>query len=150
MRETAAVLRERIALSTTSILIVGYSMTTGADAILEDLGGASARGVKVTMVADRLDDKLSLIRSRWPTGASRPDLWTRDADEADPMSALHAKIAIFDRQWLLVSSANLTRRGLRDNLEMGVLLSGPIASRAWGLIQEWTAAGFLRPLTADW
>jgi phosphatidylserine/phosphatidylglycerophosphate/cardiolipin synthase-like enzyme len=49
-----------------------------------------------------------------------------------------------------VSSANLTQHGLHDNLEMGVLLSGQVASRAWDLVQDWTAAGLLRSLTADW
>ncbi len=37
---------------------------------------------------------------------------------------LHAKCAVVDRRWLLVSSANFTDSAMQVNMEMGIAIEG--------------------------
>jgi hypothetical protein len=46
---------------------------------------------------------------------------------------LHAKVYLFDNQSAVITSANLTRRALDENLEVGVHLSGPSVTQ----LAEW-------------
>jgi len=41
---------------------------------------------------------------------------------------LHAKVIVFDRNRALVGSSNLSRRGLENNLELGIIVEGKIAA----------------------
>ena len=100
----------------------------------------------VTIVADRLDEKLPVILAGWPEDLPPPALWSRPEDPADPMSALHAKVVVFDDRYLFISSANLTLHGLHRNLELGVLLEGPIAADMSGLLKEWIARRLVVPV----
>ena len=100
----------------------------------------------VTIVADRLADKLPVILAGWPEDLPPPALWSRPEDPADQMSALHAKVVVFDDRYLFISSANLTLHGLHRNLELGVLLEGPIAADMSGLLKEWIARRLVVPV----
>jgi phosphatidylserine/phosphatidylglycerophosphate/cardiolipin synthase-like enzyme len=94
------------------------------------LSAAVARGVAVTLLAERHEDNpvytaqgtpfpgLNARRLRWPAG-SRP-----------PGAALHAKIIVVDDQVALVGSANLTSRAMESNLECGILIRGGPQPRA--------------------
>ena len=146
-RSTVAVIRERIQAAERSVIVVGYSVTSAADPLLRDLAAAARRRVAVTIVADRLEDKLEVVLNGWPADLAPPLLWTRPADPSDPMSALHAKVLVFDDRWLLVTSANLTFHGLLGNLELGVLLEGSVAGEMTALLRRWIAAGLVVPLS---
>ena len=94
------------------------------------LSAAAARGVAVTLLAERHEDNpsytalgtpfpgLNALRLHWPA-ASRP-----------PGAALHAKIIVVDDQVALVGSANLTSRAMESNLECGILIRGGPQPRA--------------------
>ena len=143
-RGIEAVIRERIQRSSRSITVLGYAVTSAADPLFRDLAAAARRAVRVTLVMDRLEDRVASVLRGWPADAPRPELWSRPADPDDAMSAMHAKVMIFDERHLLVSSANLTFHGLRGNLELGVLLEGPIAAEMTTLIARWIREGLVR------
>jgi phosphatidylserine/phosphatidylglycerophosphate/cardiolipin synthase-like enzyme len=111
------------------IVMVGYVFSEGAREILARLAAAQARGVRVTIVANRLREHLCQFVPLWPAGARLPVLYSRDADPNDQMAALHAKLLICDRRTALVTSANFTHHGLRGNIEIGVCVTDQAIGR---------------------
>jgi cardiolipin synthase len=128
-RLTAATVIELINAARSEILLVSYATRT-EPSISAALSAAVARGVEVTLLAERHQDNpsytapstpfpdISALRLHWPAG-SRP-----------PGAALHAKIIVVDDQVALVGSANLTSRAMESNLECGILIRGGPQPRA--------------------
>ena len=128
-RLTAAAVIELINAARSEILLVSYATHT-EPSITAALSAAAARGVAVTLLAERHEDNpsytalgtpfpgLGALRLHWPA-KSRP-----------PGAALHAKIIVVDDQVALVGSANLTSRAMESNLECGILIRGGPQPRA--------------------
>ena len=128
-RLTAAAVIELINAARSQILLVSYATYT-EPSISTALSAAVARGVAVTLLAERHEDNpsytalgtpfpgLDALRLHWPAG-SRP-----------PGASLHAKIIVVDDQVALVGSANLTSRAMESNLECGILIRGGPQPRA--------------------
>ncbi len=128
-RLTAAAVIELINAARSEILLVSYAAHT-EPSISTALSAAVARGVEVTLLAERHQDNpsytalgtpfpgLDALRLHWPA-QSRP-----------PGAALHAKIIVVDDQVALVGSANLTSRAMESNLECGILIRGGPQPRA--------------------
>jgi cardiolipin synthase A/B len=128
-RLTAAAVIELISAARSQILLVSYATRT-EPSISTALSAAAARGVTVTLLAERHEDNpaytalgtpfpgLDALRLHWPA-SSRP-----------PGAALHAKIIVVDDQVALVGSANLTSRAMESNLECGILIRGGPQPRA--------------------
>jgi cardiolipin synthase len=128
-RLTAAAVIDLINAARSEILLVSYATHT-EPAINAALSAAMARGVAVTLLAERHADNpsytaagtpfpgLKMLRLHWPA-SSRP-----------PGAALHAKIIVVDEQVALVGSANLTSRAMESNLECGILIRGGPQPRA--------------------
>jgi phosphatidylserine/phosphatidylglycerophosphate/cardiolipin synthase-like enzyme len=122
-RLTSAAVIELINAARTQILLVSYATRT-EPSIAAALSAAVARGVEVTLLAERHADNpsytapgtpfpgLAALRLHWPA-RSRP-----------PGAALHAKIIVVDDQVALVGRANLTSRAMESNLECGILIRG--------------------------
>ncbi|MBM4343388.1 MAG: hypothetical protein FJ100_08420 [Deltaproteobacteria bacterium] len=54
----------------------------------------------------------------------------------------HAKFAVCDGRWVLVTSANLTQVAYEHNLEIGILVEdSSLAARLEGLVDSWVADG---------
>jgi len=130
-------------------IVVGYSLTNAAAPLIAVMAEAAARGVVCSIIADRMEDKLATLVAHWPGEQGLPLLWTRPADPTDAQSALHAKFIVVDSRRLLVTSANLTYHGFRGNIELGVLLEGPVAADAERLIREWSKAGLIHRVGAS-
>lgn len=145
-RTTLGALLDVIDSANHDVIIVGYSITQGATQVFERLAAAQHRGARVTLIGNRIEHRLSILQSLWPV-ARLPTLYTRRADPQDPMSALHAKLAIVDGKRLLVTSANLTYHGLVGNIEVGVIVEGPVAHDVLLLIQDLIARGVLEQVT---
>lgn len=128
-RLTAATVIDLINAARSQILLVSYATQT-EPSIAAALSAAVARGVEVTLLAERHADNpsytaagtpfpgLNALRLHWPA-SSRP-----------PGAALHAKIIVVDDQVALVGSANLTGRAMESNLECGILIRGGPQPRA--------------------
>ncbi len=145
-RLTAAAVIELINTAGSSILLVSFATQTEPQ-ISVALSAAVARGVAVTLVAERQTDNpsyssavtpfpgLDARRLHWPA-SSRPS-----------GAALHAKIIVVDDQVALVGSANLTSRAMESNLECGILIRGGPQPRAIrDHVTGLYTAGFLRQL----
>ncbi len=59
--------------------------------------------------------------------------WRWPAEQRKEGAVLHAKALIIDGRRALVGSANLTKRALTANLEVGVLIGDPVVA---GLLEE--------------
>ncbi len=106
------------------ILITAYSIGNAGDFfdLLED---ALARGVAVRMIVNRVkgqhvtsQDKLAALLKIYP------HFQLFDFDRGSELADLHAKTIVVDRKRALVGSSNLSRNGLRENHELGVVLEG--------------------------
>ncbi|MDG4807229.1 DISARM system phospholipase D-like protein DrmC [Micromonospora sp. WMMD1120] len=134
VRLTSSVVIEVIRAARASLLVVSFA-AYGVPEVVAELVAAASRGVQVDLVLEssaedggtlrgssgasaafrKLDSQATFwhwpARTRFSAGASRP--------------AMHAKIVAADSATALVSSSNLTDRGLSDNLEVGVVLHDP-------------------------
>jgi phosphatidylserine/phosphatidylglycerophosphate/cardiolipin synthase-like enzyme len=140
-RSTLSVLLELIGTAQHEMVIVGYALTEGASEVFAQLGAARQRGVRIVIIGNQLEQRLGLIRTSWPDRKQMPELYTRRVAPDDPQSALHAKLALADKQRMLVTSANLTYHGLSGNVEVGVLVEGNVAAEAVQLINRLIAEG---------
>lgn len=142
---TAATIIDLIGQARRQILIVSYA-TQSEPAIKDALTAATARGVEITILAERHDDNpgytstgtpfpgLKALRLRWP------------ASRRPPGAALHAKIIVVDDSIALVGSANFTSRAMASNLECGILVRGGRHPRAISdHIRELQASRDLQP-----
>jgi cardiolipin synthase A/B len=128
-RLTAATVIELISVAQSGLLLVSYATHT-EPSIATASSAAVARGVVVTLLAERHEDNpsytasdmpfpgLGALRLHWPA-AARP-----------PGAALHAKVIVVDDKIALVGSANLTSRAMESNLECGILIRGGPHPRA--------------------
>lgn len=147
-RGTPQVASEMLKEAARTAIVVGYSLTKAAAPFIAELAEATRRGVTCTLVADRMEDKLSTLSSHWPSDIGLPPMWSRPPSQDDEQSALHAKFIVVDSRRLLVTSANLTYHGFHGNIELGVLLEGGVAAEAEGLVREWSKAGLIRRVGA--
>jgi phosphatidylserine/phosphatidylglycerophosphate/cardiolipin synthase-like enzyme len=140
-RSTVSVLLDLIDKARQEMIIVGYVLTEAASAVFERLGAAQRRGVQVILIGDRLEEKLSVLKACWPEGLHLPVLYSRLETPDDTRAALHAKLAIADQRYMLVTSANLTYHGLAGNIEIGVEVEGQVAAEAVTLLNRLIAEG---------
>jgi len=145
VRRTEAVVSEIVAGAEKELLIVGYWLVTSTAQIkaLVDLLMQKARsGVQVRFVFDPGEkssgsDNFTALNERWSSeleAAPRTVYsWSEGLTKAMSKSGqqydrkLHAKVIVADRHDALVTSANLTRAGLLENLEMGLRIQGSMA-----------------------
>lgn len=89
-------------------------------------------------------------REQWPPGARLPGLFY-DPDtrkRGQKRVTLHAKMAVVDERWALVTSANFTEAAQARNIEAGVLLDHTgLASTLVGRFRSLRDAGKMRPMT---
>jgi cardiolipin synthase A/B len=128
-RLTAAAVIDLIEQARHEILLVSFATQTNSG-ISASLHAASARGVAITLLAERHADNpgyapaeilfpgLDATFLYWPA-AQRPQ-----------GAALHAKVIVVDDRIALVGSANLTSRAMEANLECGILIRGGPQPRA--------------------
>jgi cardiolipin synthase len=119
------------------ITLTAYTITGGADILLDWMEVALDRGVLVSIIANRLEGQSAEARTRLRGFASRYPHFRLCDFARDPVFDLHAKVIIVDRRTALVGSSNLSRRGLLNNHELAVLGEGLAAAdiaRAFDLL----------------
>jgi putative cardiolipin synthase len=72
-------------------------------------------------------------------------------DFRSSFGALHAKVAVVDRRWLMIGSMNMDGRSARSNTEVGLVIdSGELAEEAMVLMQEhWSNSHYRLRLAKD-
>lgn len=119
-------IHDLFAQATDEVILTAYTVSAGARTFFSELEILLERGIKTRMLINRYDaqseqtqGRLISLRNRY---SSQFQLFSfvPQHEEAD----LHAKVIIVDRQYALVGSANLSMRGLLDNHELALVLSG--------------------------
>jgi phosphatidylserine/phosphatidylglycerophosphate/cardiolipin synthase-like enzyme len=126
VRRIGAVLDELLAGAQREVVVLGYELSDPAT--LGRLAETASRGVRVELLLDSAQTSLDLIRKSWPRGGGVAHLWQTGVNPRGKAVRLHAKVVIVDGRRALMGSANLTRSGLRSNLEVAVLLNGPVVA----------------------
>jgi cardiolipin synthase A/B len=127
-RLTSAVVVALIAAAVKEILIVSFA-TQSQPQVSEALPLAAEQAVDITLVLERTQDNPGFFGSpAFPSLTARRLAWSPGNRPLG--AALHAKLIVVDARVALVGSANLTGKGLEDNLECGVLIRGGEQPRA--------------------
>ncbi|MET9368265.1 DISARM system phospholipase D-like protein DrmC [Streptomyces griseoflavus] len=115
-RLTRGIALEVINSASTSLLIASFA-AYGADDVVQAIADAVRRGVQV----DLLLEESTHAATAFAALPSDVRIWHRSSSAG----VLHAKLLAADRHTALLGSANLTDRGLSDNIEVGVVLRDP-------------------------
>jgi phosphatidylserine/phosphatidylglycerophosphate/cardiolipin synthase-like enzyme len=153
-RDTAVVVRELFARAQRSVLVAGFSFTSGRD-IFEPLHLALRDRVVEARLFLHIDDVPGLpaddcarrgieafLRDNWPFGEPLPAIYYDPRTVAASSTInLHAKCVVVDDRFTLIGSANFTHNAHARNIEAGVLVEDTglarDLSRQWqGLVDE--------------
>jgi phosphatidylserine/phosphatidylglycerophosphate/cardiolipin synthase-like enzyme len=135
LRSTGPVIEQMIHSSERRITIAEFDVTEGALPILNMIGARASSGVEVCLLVDRAEEKRVLID--WATDSSGIEVWSSRVSPGDPIAKFHVKSVLVDGKVGMFGSANLTRHGLRGNVELGVLVRDPrIVQRAEEALME--------------
>lgn len=124
-----------------SITIVGYTIEPDTGDVFEALENASKRGVQIRLLFDKAKKYLDIIENFWKTKGTFPKVYSYQAK--NQRTSLHAKVLIIDSKELLITSANLTGRGITRNVEMGIRHKGESAKDAEELVDTLVANDYL-------
>ena len=147
-RTTIGVLTQLIANSRTSILIASpfYQTYRGIklNPMINAFKNALDRNVTLSVIGTRegIEVFKKWIKDIFLQGDIRL-FRPKPNVEDDRLLGSHAKVLIVDKKYVYIGSANLTRSGLTDNLEIGTLLKGTIASKVSKLWDQLIEKGFL-------
>jgi phosphatidylserine/phosphatidylglycerophosphate/cardiolipin synthase-like enzyme len=143
LRRTQPVIEEMIKNANKSIHILNYSFGPDAEGLWDMLDDILGKGKHVTIVVNdlsRLDDdnphekkvKERLYGLNNKFGKRNFVL----ADFKKPDGWMHAKVIVADRNKMVIGSANLSKGGLKNHYEMGVLIEGEEAGMVAKIIQQ--------------
>lgn len=122
-RPTERVVREMLSTATQEVIVLGYEFTS--QEMVQVLADASKGGVEIIMILDRARGAVDRILDNWPKGSPVPVLYKdRERPDAGPYASMHAKCILVDGKNLLITSANFTFHGMRENIEIGVRVAG--------------------------
>ena len=102
--------------------------------VLEAMGSASERGVRVRLILAARSDHPMLYRA---TRAMLPRLIERGVEVREyTRCMLHAKVAVFDGLWSILGTTNLDRQSLEHSHEVNLILAGGDTPKQLGAHME--------------
>lgn len=131
VRATAAVLADIVGEARHELLLMTYSARPHPP-LKDALQAAVGRRVSVSVIVETLQGAGSALSGDEPyqafTGIDSIELWHwPTVRRTEPGAKMHAKLAVADRNILLITSANLTQSGVSKNIEAGLLIRGGTA-----------------------
>jgi cardiolipin synthase len=109
------------------VTICAYSITSGANPLLELISQVANQGVTTTLLLNDFYNQAlesqRLLLNMAHAGAGRIRLFNFRPDNAH--AQLHAKVLVVDRNAALIGSANLSFHGMVANHELAVVIKGP-------------------------
>ena len=123
----------------------------GAEFLVGPVSGAARRGVTVFLISHDLDEASS-------TASAALQVFRREIPKIRAFTApriergpgyliFHAKLVVADDKRAVLASANLTRYGMATHLEVGVGMSGKVASALEALIVRVIESGLVKAIT---
>ena len=128
------------------VLMTAYSIGTGTDLMFQWLDNALSRGVRVMMVVDDFDNQPDAVRNSLRKYARLYSHFVLLGFQGGQDSALHAKTIVVDRKVAIVGSSNMSKRGLIDNFELGVIVHGTTAALAGQAMDTLISSHFVSPV----
>jgi len=125
----------------------------GMDWLLPGLKGALERGVDLTLVSRELrsgQPNHDAVRELFDIAAGLPgqlevyDYYEPNADDRHPKYTLHSKLLVADRSAAYVGSANFTKYGFAENLEIGVVVKAPAVRALYSVVAHLVANSGVR------
>lgn len=118
------------------ILLTVYAITSGADMLFDWLEMALSQGVEIKMVVNRLDEQTPVVNNKLRyLDSAYPHFHLYNFTSDEPVD-LHAKLIVVDRQKAIVSSSNLSRRGLLTNYELALTVEGKTATEIASVVDR--------------
>jgi len=143
LRRTQPVIQDMIKNANKSIHILNYSFGPDAEGLWDMLDDILGKGKHVTIVVNdlsKLDDdnphekkvkeRLSELNNKF----GKRNFVLADFKKQD--GHMHAKVIVADRNKMIIGSANLSKGGLKNHYEMGVLIEGEEAGMVAKIIQQ--------------
>jgi phosphatidylserine/phosphatidylglycerophosphate/cardiolipin synthase-like enzyme len=135
------VIQEILRYALKEIHIMAFVFTPRAMHILDLVEKAPERGVKITLVIDRLEDQDPRISNRLLALHDTYPNYVRITNFSNPEDRrLHAKLIVVDRRTAVLGSANLSWAGMTSNYEIAMRVDG---STTWKLA---SLVGYLRQI----
>ncbi len=146
-RTTLGVLTTLIAQAQHSLVLAAPFMQPGEGLNQEPLAGALITALKRGVIVDFASTGLgldTLDRIKLHTAAKGYIRYFQPAANLEDAAklGLHAKFCVVDAKRAYIGSANLTKPGLQDHFEMGVLVQGPAAAQVDELWRYLVEKGF--------
>lgn len=141
------VMEETVKSAQKEIQVVAYLITKQGLKLLDLLESAAERGIKVTVIVNRLNGQDVLVTERLARASSRYGYFKVLNFTDKKGRQLHAKIVIVDRRKALVGSANFSWGGMFSNYEIGLFIQGRPAWKLATVVDNLGAAvsGSTRP-----
>lgn len=122
VRGTESVIRNIVKNASEEVHILAYTVSAEGMHIVGLLEAGLKRGIRVVLVINRLYEKNSgVVGSLLEMNRKYGRLVLADFCDPDGRD-LHAKVLVADREVAVIGSANLSRRGMSSNYEVGVLI----------------------------
>lgn len=121
VRSVRSALKDMLRDAKQEISLCAYSITGGADEILEEFEGCLKRGIKFRGVINRFYQQPQDIQEYF-LNLVEIYPYCQVYTFNDPIEELHSKLIIVDRSVALIGSANLSMRGMKQNYELGIVL----------------------------
>ena len=135
IRSVESAIEDMLTNASDEIQVAAYMITGGAKEFLQLIQNCLYRGVRVTLIANRLATQPKEIRDQIKDMTQRfHHFIVLDFNPKDEKEDLHAKIVVVDRSTALVGSPNLSWRGLVLNHELAVVITGPTAAKIASLL----------------
>lgn len=136
------------------VILNPFFSEEGYDQIGAPISDATARGVDVTIITKALTyggstQNERVVRRLFQDDDTLPENLTlyeyvldENPDEEHPPT-IHAKLTIADGERAYLGTANMTHRGLVENLELGVIFEDDTVGELLGLVQNLLSSEYL-------
>jgi cardiolipin synthase len=127
------------------ILITSYAISSAADVVLDWLEASLTKGILIRMAINKLTNQPADVVTRLVglnNAYSHFHLYSFDGGETQD---LHAKVIVSDRQFAIVGSSNLSRKGFITNHELALVVQGNSAENIGAALDKL----FLSPVLTE-
>lgn len=146
VRTVQSVVEEMLQEAEEEIIIASYTISGNLRDFFSLLEDAAARGVRILILLNHLESQPSQVREklrRFSSEFPHVKIYSYSKEKSD----LHMKVITVDREKALVGSANITWRGMTENLELGAIIKGKIAEDISRLLENLILSGSFRKIS---
>lgn len=133
-RSVQAVLEDLISGARREVMIAAYTMSGNLGDFFNLLRAAVTRGVSLRIVVNRFDSQPDSVQNFLLDLSRKFQHVETFSYEGD--GELHMKVVVADRRRAIVGSANLTWKGLTENLELCTFVEGRLARMVAEILDE--------------